>query len=697
MYYDNEFLPHLFLDGFIDASNDPGDDTWFNMVTDRAQVESPLEMNLEIDFDGSGGTVYAHITAEEAITQSDPVIHFVLTESEIEHEAPNGISLHHNIMRKMLPDEKGESFTIQAGQSLNLSREFILQPEWVPESCAFVVFIQDNVTGEVLQAARSRIFTSISMMTYSLTEPDGDGDGNFEPGETVHLFLSLMNFGPLATDVSVLLTCDDPDISLLTSGIQFEDIPLNTTMDNSAFPLIFQIDQSVGAHYTTLTAEVTANGGQVSFQESIEILVGKPEILIVNDDHLPPPYSWDYDAEGLYRRALDDRGETYHVWNTQVSGTPEGYLLQEYEIVIWFTSVSDFTLNTEDEAALTSFLDSGGRLIISGEDIGADLASSDFLSEYLHAQLMSDNSSNPILSGVQGDVISGNVSFMSINGIEGVNNRPDVIGPLSGATPFFTYGVSGEPAAIRYGGDYKVVYFAFGFEGILDFYNAENSSTLRADLMQNTLNWLRQEFTPQVGDVNEDSAVDILDVLWVVNIVLGIDVPTSGQEWAADCNGDGGIDILDALGIINVILGTGACSSTTVKPTLTFEVMQFCQSLKSYLSHEEFDRFMTLIKGNAQVPVEFHLAQNYPNPFNTNTEIKFQIPVETSMPHVTLIVYNLLGQEIKTLVNGLKEPGVHTVTWDGKDNFGSGVSSGMYFYRFKVGKFMAMRRMILLK
>lgn len=550
------YVPRIFFDGFIDGRYLYEDDTWFNMVADRAQVESPLKITLDFDFDGTDGTVYAHITAEEAVTSPDVVIHFVLTESEIEYEATNGVNLHNNVMRKMLPDENGEPFAIQAGQTLDLARDFTIQPEWVPDHCGFVVFVQDNATFEALQAAKSRILTALSMLDYDLFDSGGDGDGNFEPGETVDMSLSLMNYGPIATDVSAMLSSDDPDIWILTGETQFEDIPLNSTVDNSAVPLVFQVDQNVEAHFTTLTIEVTANAGAVSFQDSIEILIGTPHILIVNDDHLPPVYDWDYDAEGFYRTALYDRGETYHAWNTKTSGTPEASLLQEYEIVIWFTGTSDPTITPEDEASLTSFLDSGGNLIISGQDIAADLQGSSFLSHYLHAQFVADSSGDMWLNPVSADPITGELNMLSIaSGGYGADNQnsPDEIEPLEGASPMLTYYNSGRTAALRYMDDYRVVYFAVGFESIVDFYDVAGSFTMRADMLQRIFSWF--QFEPQIGDVNEDGAVNIVDVIWVVNIVLDILDTTPGQEWAADVNEDGTVNIVDAIVLVNIILG----------------------------------------------------------------------------------------------------------------------------------------------
>ena len=94
------------------------------------------------------------------------------------------------------------------------------------------------------------------------------------------------------------------------------------------------------------------------------------------------------------------------------------------------------------------------------------------------------------------------------------------------------------------------------------------------------------------------------------------------------------------------------------------------------------------------VPASYTLNQNYPNPFNPSTEIAFALP---SASHVTLTVYNILGQSVKTLVDGDLTEGSHQVTWDGTDNGGSIVSSGIYFYRIQANNFVATKKMTLLK
>jgi len=93
-------------------------------------------------------------------------------------------------------------------------------------------------------------------------------------------------------------------------------------------------------------------------------------------------------------------------------------------------------------------------------------------------------------------------------------------------------------------------------------------------------------------------------------------------------------------------------------------------------------------------PSSYILYQNYPNPFNLETEVKFIIPEPCD---VLLKIYNLLGEEVKILINERREKGYYTVKWDGKDSRGLTAASGVYFYRLKAGSFVSTKKMILIK
>ncbi len=94
------------------------------------------------------------------------------------------------------------------------------------------------------------------------------------------------------------------------------------------------------------------------------------------------------------------------------------------------------------------------------------------------------------------------------------------------------------------------------------------------------------------------------------------------------------------------------------------------------------------------LPSAFKLERNYPNPFNPETVIKFTLPQDTP---VTLKVYNILGRVVNTLVDEMLPAGDHSVIWDGKNESGRDVASGVYFYRIKAGDFESIEKMTLLR
>ena len=94
------------------------------------------------------------------------------------------------------------------------------------------------------------------------------------------------------------------------------------------------------------------------------------------------------------------------------------------------------------------------------------------------------------------------------------------------------------------------------------------------------------------------------------------------------------------------------------------------------------------------MPQTFALQPNYPNPFNPATVIRFQLPQAAA---VRLEIYDVLGQQVRTLVQGNREPGFHRVVWDGRDEGGRAAAGGVYFYRLRAGEFTQVRKLLLLK
>ena len=307
-----------------------------------------------------------------------------------------------------------------------------------------------------------------------------------------------------------------------------------------------------------------------------------------------------------------------------------------------------------------------------------------------------------------------------------------------------------------------------------------DSDPMRATLMKNIIQWL--QFVPSKGDVNEDGTLNIIDVVWTVNIILGITTPTHAQEWSADFNNDGLVNIVDAITLVNEILGpvgTKPVESHSDLHLVHFEIeteqplagvqLELAFDKRQCLPHQpratspvdgievasclgesemvillySFDGSTIIqepgaifelpievldqtpsdkslwIKGwtfagvagqevsgkvnvslsewDSDIPAGFELFQNYPNPFNPETEIRFGVPPGIGDCSVVLTIYNLLGQNVRTLVNGHRDAGYYTVRWDGLNNNGHQVASGLYYYLFEVGDFKTLKKMLFLK
>ena len=97
---------------------------------------------------------------------------------------------------------------------------------------------------------------------------------------------------------------------------------------------------------------------------------------------------------------------------------------------------------------------------------------------------------------------------------------------------------------------------------------------------------------------------------------------------------------------------------------------------------------------NIMLPDEFALFQNYPNPFNPSTQISFDIP---KSEFITLRIFNLLGQDVKTLTSKIMNPGRYTFEWDGKDLLSNDVASGVYFYELRGESFISRKKMLLIR
>ena len=94
------------------------------------------------------------------------------------------------------------------------------------------------------------------------------------------------------------------------------------------------------------------------------------------------------------------------------------------------------------------------------------------------------------------------------------------------------------------------------------------------------------------------------------------------------------------------------------------------------------------------IPTVFALLQNYPNPFNPVTTLRYDLPEQST---VNIIIYDMLGRQVRTLLNQTQDAGFKSVIWDATNDYGKPVSVGVYLYKIQAGEFIQTKKMVLLK
>ncbi len=264
----------------------------------------------------------------------------------------------------------------------------------------------------------------------------------------------------------------------LSARITILDTPLDPigTADEGG---AFQIELPGGSYKLLITAwgyePFTSDDVTVAEEAETEVtfsLEKLPAILVVDDDA-----SKDY--EKYYKQALEAAEQRFSLINSTGLASNAGEILGQYSMVIWFTGDNyRDTLSASDQAALTEFVSSGGRVFLSGQDIGYELKSKPFYAEFLKAKFVKDAAGNKDVSGA-------GLTF-KIEGGDGANNQryPDKIEALAGGETYLSYGGEEGPAGLKIDhGNGRVLYLAFGFEGV-------DTAASRAALLEDALGWL---------------------------------------------------------------------------------------------------------------------------------------------------------------------------------------------------------------
>lgn len=191
------------------------------------------------------------------------------------------------------------------------------------------------------------------------------------------------------------------------------------------------------------------------------------------------------------------------------------------------------------------------------------------------------------------------------------------------------------------------------------------------------------------GDVDNNGHIDIADLTYLVAFVFqGGPAPNPASN--GDVDGNCSINIADITYLTAALFqgGPPPVHCTCLNPQWSTASSDSLQQL--------MDDYPVLkqIVNNSNSGMNFQLEQNHPNPFNPSTEISFNLAAPSQ---VTLIIYNSVGQKVRTLMDRTMPAGQHVAVWDGRDDDHSPVSSGIYLYKLTVGNASQSKRMLLMK
>jgi len=480
-YYGNNGYPHLLFDGgdmIVGAGTDAIDGSVYDPVVQKLLDDAtPLAMSLDdvvLSPLGSSCTVTLQLAGDLA-SSAGTYLRVAIVEDGLSYSG----TAYENVLRDILPDVP---LTIDTeGEVQTVPLEFSLDGTWNPDNLRLIAFVQRDGDKMILQTCNSRPQPDYSLRYYALGERTVIASGEVTFDEA-----ALFNAGRLDDVYDVTL-----DTTTLPAGWSAHFVHDGSELTELALPLA----AGASATFHVVIDATSAGEGQVALRFhsqsgeasdrvlTYKVITADTEILLVDDDGA-------YDYETLYfAPAIAASGRSYATWDRNATAVTEA-VLDHFDIVVWSCGWAFPTVDADDRAALAAYLDGGGSLFITGQDIGWEMDDQGgdaiaWYHQYLHASYIADDTNLLQLEGVPDDPIGDGLS-LRISGGDGANNQdyPSDIDPRDAdASVILTYDAQRNGAIKADTGTYRVVYLAFGFEAI-------DNAADRAAVMTRSIDWL---------------------------------------------------------------------------------------------------------------------------------------------------------------------------------------------------------------
>jgi len=322
------------------------------------------------------------------------------------------------------------------------------------------------------------------LLGLSFNDESGNGNGRPDPGETVEMIFTAQNSRAFVDDLIVYGGSSDPAIMFTDSISTLGSQPVNEPFDNQSDPMTLTVPPDMPPSFVEIALNFTALGGDYQQEIRYRIVVGQPEILLVDDDG-------GLNESDYFISAMENLGKVYELWNVSESGSPAD-VLYRYPLVIWFTGdTRTEPMPPGDVSALIAYLTYGGRLLMTSQDFvqrlteRGDSADLELLSEFLKVAYET-RETNHMVYGEAGTLFE-NMQFITAgSGGAGNQNSQDALALLDDGQLLLTYG-SGRTAAVGVAGYYASVTIGFGLEGIYNEYPGWDN---REDLLDAAIDYL---------------------------------------------------------------------------------------------------------------------------------------------------------------------------------------------------------------
>ncbi len=323
---------------------------------------------------------------------------------------------------------------------------------------------------------------------------DGNDNGRLDPGEDVEIVITVNNnLGRIpAEDVVMTISSDDPTIEIDMSMVELGDIEPGEDADNEAEPFVLSIDEDAIDHTTFLNVFVTVQPGDISVSKKFELVIGHPDILIVDDDN-------GRDIEGWYFSTVEQMGQGWVRWsveeNPEVDPNDVADLLLEHRVVIWATGNDDEPLDEIDRWTISAALLDGASVLLIGNRIGNDDENHDMLEEFFGAEHEADSVASALMvSGLPFKPVNENVvTNFWFNPDR--RQSPSIMEPINGADSLLVYlrrpgderGLAGVYRESDFG-EGGTVYLGFTFETL------STAPTEPSVMLNQIYNWMIGEW-----------------------------------------------------------------------------------------------------------------------------------------------------------------------------------------------------------